>query len=470
MSALLEKLRSLLGPAGLLEQHADNGIKLRPTDGWGAQECQSTAVIRPENTQQLSDVMKLCHQVGQKVVTHGGCTNMTRGCVSSKNELVISLERMTTIESVDIANRTMTVQAGVPLQTVQETAAAKDLFFALDLGARGTATIGGNIATNAGGNQVIRYGMAREQVLGLEVVLADGRILSCMNQMLKNNAGYDLKHLFIGSEGTLGIITRAVLRLRPQMPSKTTALVATDLFSNMPRLLNHMEQALGGTLSAFETLWQSYYRIACQGENIGTPPLNDQHPFYILIEGCGANTEIDNEQFLQALESAMSQELITDAVLAESIQQQQTMWAIRDNIPALFAYQPLILFDVSLPISEMEGYLKEMHNNITAIDDQLFVATLGHLGDGNLHVAVELGQVALGNAEESNTEARKHAIEQAVYAPLTKRQGSISGEHGIGLEKKPYLSICRTDTEIEIMKQLKQLFDPKDILNCGKVI
>ena len=462
MSLLLEQLRSLLGPQGLLE----TAIGHRTTDGWGAQECLSPAIVRPKTTRQLSEVMKLCHEAEQKVVTHGGCTNMTRGCASTKDELVISLERMTTIESVDITNRIMTVQAGVPLQAVQEQAESNGLFFALDLGARGTATIGGNIATNAGGNQVIRYGMTREQVLGLEVVLADGRILSSMNHMLKNNAGYDLKHLFIGSEGTLGIVTRAVLRLRPQMPSCTTALVATDQFFNMSQLLNHMEQALGGKLSAFETLWQSYYQIACKGENIGQPPLPDNHPFYILIEASGANAESDSEQFLEALESAMSQGLITDAVLAESIQQQQTMWAIRDNIPALFAYQPLVLFDVSLPISEMEGYLDEIQNNIDAIDNQLFVATLGHLGDGNLHVAVELGELELGN----DLENRKVEIEKAVYAPLEKRQGSISGEHGIGLEKKPYLSICRTDTEIEVMKQLKQLFDPQRILNCGKVI
>jgi len=466
MSNLLENLLSLLGPEGLIESDFNEAnIKHRPTDGWGAQECLSPAIVRPKTIQQLSNVMKLCHEAGQKIVTHGGCTNMTRGCVSTKDELIISLERMTAIENIDVANRTMTVQAGVPLQTVQDTANQNDLFFALDLGARGTATIGGNIATNAGGNQVIRYGMAREQVLGLEVVLADGRILSSMNQMLKNNAGFDLKHLFVGSEGTLGIITRAVLRLRPQMPSKTTALVATDHFTNMPRLLNHMEQALGGKLSAFETLWQSYYHIACQGENTGNPPLNDGHPFYILIEGSGANPESDKEQFLAALDSALSKELITDAVLAESIQQQQAMWGIRDNIPALFSYQPLILFDVSLPISEMEDYLEEMQNNIAAIDEQLFVATLGHLGDGNLHVAVELG-----NVEENEVETRKRSIEQAVYTPLAKRQGSISGEHGIGLEKKPYLSICRTDTEIGVMKQLKQLFDPQCILNCGKII
>jgi len=457
MLHILDKILALLGPKGVLVE----GRSTRATDGWGAQECLAPAIIRPTNTKELSEVMKLCYAQGQKVVTHGGCTNMTRGCTTGENELAISMERMTAIESVDITNRTMTVQAGVSLQTVQETAETNDLFFALDLGARGTATIGGNSATNAGGNQVIRYGMAREQVLGLEVVLADGRILSSMNQMLKNNAGYDLKHLFIGSEGTLGIITRAVLRLRPEMPSCTTALVATDKFSHMPRLLNHMEQALGGKLSAFETLWKSYYSIASRGYNQGQPPLNDQYPFYILIESSGANTESDKPQFLEALESALSQGLIVDAVLAESGPQQQAMWAIRDNIPALDTYQPLVLFDISLPISEMEAYLDDMHRNLATIDDKLFVATLGHLGDGNLHVAVELG---------NDTKNRKLAIEEAIYLPLQQRQGSISGEHGIGLEKKPYLHLSRSENEIEVMKQLKTLFDPTCILNCGKVI
>jgi FAD/FMN-containing dehydrogenase len=460
----------------------------RVTDGWGEQEYRSSIIVRPSNTRELSEVMKLCHEAGQKVVTHGGCTNMTRGCVSDTDEIVLSLERMTAIESVDTTNRTMTVQAGTPLQVIQECAEANNLFFALDLGARGTATIGGNIATNAGGNQVIRYGMAREQVLGLEVVLADGRILSSMNRMLKNNAGYDLKQLFIGSEGTLGIVTRAVLRLRPQMPVRTTAMVATDQFAKMPHLLNHMEQTLGGKLNAFETLWQSYYRIACRGDAIDTPPpLSDHHPFYVLIESSGSHRETDSEQFLEALENALSEKLIVDAVLAESNQQQQAMWSIRDNIPALSAYQPLVLFDVSLPIGEMEGYLKEMQANIRAIDDQLFVATLGHLGDGNLHVAVELGVGESGvkpekapektlektlekTASDKALENRKLAIEQAVYHPLKNRQGSISGEHGIGLEKKTYLSISRTETEIQVMRQLKQLFDPKNLLNRGKVI
>ena len=473
MPQILDKIRALVGPKGVLIEGNIEANTHRATDGWGAQECQASAIIRPANTTELSEIMKLCHESGQKVVTHGGCTNMTRGCVAGEDELVISLERMTTIEAIDTTNRTMTVQAGVPLQVVQEKADANDLFFALDLGARGTATIGGNIATNAGGNQVIRYGMTREQVLGLEVVLADGRVLSSMNQMIKNNAGYDLKHLFIGSEGTLGIITRAVLRLRPKMPVCTSALVATDQFSNMAKLLNHMEKSLGGKLSAFETMWQSYYAIAYRtnpmrnpisshmSNNMGKPPLPDSYPFYILIEATGAHQKSDSEQFLQALDTALSEGLIIDAVLAESGKQQQAMWAIRDNIPALMPYQPMVLFDISLPISEMESYLEEMQQNLNAISNNLFVGILGHLGDGNLHVAVQL-------SEDSAT--AKKAVEQAVYAPLEHRGGSISGEHGIGLEKKPYLHFSRNEIEIDVMRQLKQLFDPKRILNCDKVI
>jgi FAD/FMN-containing dehydrogenase len=454
---LLDEFRQLLGPAGVVAE----GIRQRPTDGWGHQNCFAGAILRPANTRELSEIMKRCADEGQKVVTHGGCTNMTGGCDAGQSELVISLERMNAIESVDVDNRTMVAQAGVPLQAIQERAEAEGLFFALDLGARGSATIGGNIATNAGGNQVIRYGMAREQVLGLEVVLADGRVLSSMNQMLKNNAGFDLKQLFFGSEGTLGIITRAVLRLRPSLPVSTTAMVATDHFAHMPQLLNHMDRALGGKLSAFETLWQSYYRIACHGEHREKPPLPDNYPFYILLESSGVNADEDRQLLLGALEGALEKGLICDAVLAESGQQQQSLWAIRDNIPALLAYHPMILFDISLPIGAMERYLVEMEDNIRAIDPALFVATLGHLGDGNLHVAVQLG-------EESPQ--RRRAVELAVYEPLRQRGGSISGEHGIGLEKKPYLSLCRSEVEITVMKQLKQLFDPQCLLNCGKVI
>jgi FAD/FMN-containing dehydrogenase len=457
MNSFLDKIQTLVGPEGLLME----GSTQRDTDGWGTQECLAPAIIRPANTAELSEIMKLCYEVGQKVVTHGGCTNMTRGCATGEDELAISLERMTNIEAIDTTNRTMTVQAGIPLQVVQENADANDLFFALDLGARGTATIGGNIATNAGGNQVIRYGMAREQVLGLEVVLADGRILSSMNQMLKNNAGYDLKHLFIGSEGTLGIITRAVLRLRPKMPVCTSALVATDQFSNMAKLLNHMEKSLGGKLSAFETMWHSYYAIACRSNDISKLPLPDTYPLYILIESTGAHPETDSEQFLQALDTALSEGLIKDAVLAESGQQQQAIWAIRDNIPALLSYQPMVLFDISLPISEMESYLEDMQKNLNAINNNLFLGILGHLGDGNLHLAVQL---------RDDSTASKTAVEQAIYAPLQSRGGSISGEHGIGLEKKPYLHFSRNNVEIEVMQQLKQLFDPKNILNNGKVI
>ena len=457
MNELLARLRKILDPQGIIE----NGISERVTDGWGASECRAPAIIRPTNTSQLSEVMKHCFAAGQKVVTHGGCTNMTRGCVSSSDELVISLERMTALESVDLINGTMTVQAGAPLQLVQQRAETAGLMFALDLGARGSATIGGNIATNAGGTQVIRYGMAREQVLGLEVVLADGRILSSMNQMLKNNAGYDLKHLFIGSEGTLGIITRAVLRLRPLLPVCHTAMVATTRFDQMSRLLRHMAGALGGKLSAFEALWQSYYQIACRGDGMGAPPLPPDYPFYVLIEASGANRDADREEFLQALNEALASGLLADAVLAESSQQQQAMWAIRDNIPSLLPYQPMILFDVSLPVSTMENYLLAVEKNLKAIDRSLFIATLGHLGDGNLHLAVQLG---------NDTKARRTAVEKAIYRPLQERGASISGEHGIGLEKKAYLQISRNETEIQVMRQLKQLFDPHCLLNCGKVI
>ena len=228
----------------------------------------------------------------------------------------------------------------------------------LDLGARGSATIGGNIATNAGGNQLIRYGMMREQVLGLEAVLADGTVVSSMNAVLKNNTGYDLKQLFIGSEGTLGIITRAVLRLRPLMPARNSALVATDSLDKLILLLTFIERELGGRMSAFEAMWNSYYRIACRGPHLGEPPLPDEYPFYVLIESAGADLEAEGEQFLATLGRALENGLVADAVLAQNSKEREAFWAIRDNIESVVALWPLAIFDISLPIATMESYLE----------------------------------------------------------------------------------------------------------------
>jgi FAD/FMN-containing dehydrogenase len=333
--------------------------------------------------------------------------------------------------------------------------------FPLDLGARGTCTIGGNLSTNAGGNSVIRYGMAREQVLGIEAVLADGTIISSLNSVMKNNTGYDLKQLFIGSEGTLGIITRAVLRLRPLPRSRQTALVGIADFDRVARFLPMMDAALGGTLSAFELMWNDFYSlIVADGATHGYP-LDTSHPFYVLIEASGSQEDIDRARFERALEEAFQHNLVADAAVAQSRQQRAELWAIRDDIDNLFAaMHPMITFDVSLSIAHMDEYIRTVRTRLLQQWPQGKMVVFGHMGDGNLHLCVSVA---------SDDAAIVHAVDEVVYSALAPYQGVISAEHGIGIFKRDFLPISRNATEIALMQTLKETLDPKGILNPGKI-
>jgi FAD/FMN-containing dehydrogenase len=456
MQELIAALQQALGAGGVLTGDAAH----QRSGSWGVTHCDAPAVLRPRSTAEVAAALRLCHAAGQAVVTEGGKTGLVSGARAASNEIALSLERMNAIEHIDARGRTMTVQAGATLQAVHEAAEAEGLIMALDLGARGSATIGGNIATNAGGNQVIRYGMMREQVLGLEVVLADGTVLSSMNQVLKNNTGYDLKHLFIGSEGTLGVITRAVLRLRPLMPARNSALVATDSLEHLVALLTFIERELGGRMSAFEAMWNSYYRIACRGPHLGQPPIADTYPYYVLIESAGADLENEASFFLDALARATDQGLLQDAVLAQSEKERAAFWAIRDNIESLAALWPLAIFDISLPVATMEDYLARTGARLEQRLGELRWVTFGHLGDGNLHLGIAFG---------SDDPAARRAIEEIVYGELAQIGGSVSAEHGIGLDKRDFLHCSRSAEEIALMKTLKRALDPRNILNPGRI-
>ena len=459
MQITLEALRAIVGPAHVL---TGDDVSSRRVDWMTGAPCQAGAIVRPADTEQLSTVMRACYELQQPVVTHGGLTGLVHGAEASPDELVISLERLTAIEEIDQVGGTLTVQAGAPLQRVQEAAKEVGLQFPLDLGARGSCTIGGNIATNAGGVRVIRYGMMRQQVLGLEAVMADGRVVSSMNRMLKNNAGFDLKQLFIGSEGTLGIVTRAVLRLQPPTPSEQTAMVACPSFEALTGLLSHMGKALGGGLGAFEVMWQNHYRLLTETLGRHTPPIATEHPFYVIIESLGSDAERNANQFSEALESALENALIVDAVIAQSTTQRDGLWAIREDIEGLVkGLAPVLTFDVSLPIADMQRYTDALEAQLTKRWAEARLVVFGHLGDGNLHISV-----CAGSAE---VEVRRE-VEAMVYQPLAALGGSVSAEHGIGLEKRPWLSTCRSSAEIELMHTLKQALDPLNLLNRGKVI
>lgn len=458
MTDIIESIRAIVGDIGLI---TGTDVGQRPAS-WGHSEgIEAKCIVRPADTAELSEVMKVCHRQQQTVVTHGGMTGLVQGGVSDKNDIVVSLERMRAIEHIDVANRSMTVQAGAILQQVHEAAEQEGMLFPLDLGARGSATIGGNISTNAGGNGVIRYGMAREQVLGLEAVLADGTIISSMNSVLKNNTGYDLKQLFIGSEGTLGIVTRAVLRLRPLPRGRNTALLALDDFSKVSQLLRSVEASLAGNLSAFEVMWNDFYRLIIGHSSKHGKPLADDHGFYVLLEASGSHPENDRSSFEHALEQAFDQGLVEDAVIAQNEQQRQDLWAIRDDIESLLhGLHPGITFDVSLNIADMDEYVKDVKQQLQARFPNARSVFFGHIGDGNIHPVMTVGSV---------DHATVLQVEEIVYGCLRSRQGIISAEHGIGLEKKPYLALCRSPAELALMQTLKRALDPDNLLNPGKI-
>lgn len=452
MSDLIEALTLVLDSGGLI-----HGEQLKERRFPGA---EPLALVRPKTTDEVSEILRICNEHGQSVVPMGGMTGLVEGTKSNNKEIVISLERMNQIEEIDTQSRTMTLQAGVPLQTAQEAAEEKDMLFPLDLGARGTATVGGNLSTNAGGNRVIRYGMMRDQVLGVEAVLADGTVISSMNKIIKNNTGYDIKQLFIGAEGTLGIVTRLVLRLRPMPASQDMAFVALDKFEDVTNFLNHMDRSLGGTLSAFEVMWNDFYTLLTTAPAEHKAPLAQDYNYYILLEAMGGDPSSDNERFVSVMSQCLEDGMIADAVIAQSQSERDAMWAMRDDVAQLGRNAPIFTFDISVSLNKMESYVEELKANLAERWPEHTCMIFGHLGDGNLHVIVGVGDASADT---------KHDVEETVYQGLVSRGGSVSAEHGIGLQKRNYLSWSRSEPEIAMMRTIKKALDPNDILNPGKI-
>lgn len=449
MTTLLDDLRVAVGEDAVLVGDAALERAQSPWTRLGV----PLAVLRPRSTEEVSRILRLAHAAGQAVVPWGGRTGLVNGA-NAEGALALSLDRMAAIEAIDAAAGIMRVQAGCVLQTACEAAEAAGLLLPLDLGSRGSATIGGNISTNAGGNRVLRYGMMREMVLGLEAVLADGTVIDALNPLMKNNAGYDIKQMFIGSEGTLGVVTRAVLRLRPHPASHNVALLAVEQFAALPRVLRTLEKGLGGALSAFEVLWPEYYELVTTPPARGTAILPRGHAYYVLVEAMGGDEAADAESFERALGAALESGDIVDAVIAKSGAERAAIWALRDDVGQTARNGPIIAFDISLPIAAMEAYVAEVRARLPGL------VVFGHLGDGNLHVIAPA---------PDRSEAGRHAVETAIYDPLRAIGGSISAEHGIGLMKRAYLSWSRSPVEIQVMRTLKSAFDPRGILNPGKV-
>jgi FAD/FMN-containing dehydrogenase len=389
------------------------------------------------------------------------------GGLPQAGDLVLSLERLNGIEEIDLAAATMTVLAGTPLQTVQEAARQAGLLFAVDLGARGSCQIGGNIATNAGGNRVIRYGMMREQVLGLEVVLADGSVWNGLRGLRKDNTGYDLKQLFIGAEGTLGIVTAAVLKLFPQPRTRATGLAAVADASAAVALLGRLKQALGDRLTGFE--FMSALSVALSRKHIPTlPDPLPGYPWYALIQvddsapGAPIGPIVE-----EALAAAIEDAVVLDAAMAQSIEQAQALWTLRENISDGQRQEgPNIKHDISLPVSEIPGFLADAARALESALPGVRFVTFGHLGDGNLHYNLS-GPLEIAAADFMRQAPVANRI---VHDLVAARGGSISAEHGIGQLKRGELVRYKDALELALMRRIKDALDPTAILNPGKVL
>lgn len=446
-------LRQALGAAQVLTGEA---ISPRHYSDWTRHTptCPA-ALILPRDTEQVATALRICNAARQSVVPQGGMTGLAGGAVPRSTDIALSLDRLRGIEEIDVAAATVTVKAGTTLQQIQQAVADAGYLFPLDLGARGSCQIGGNIATNAGGNAVIRYGMTRDLVLGLEVVLADGRVLNLMNKMIKNNCGYDLKQCFIGSEGTLGVITRAVLKMTPQPGQTTTLLCALPDYASAVALLRRLQRR-AGTPQAYELMWQDFFRMGVSWLENPVPPMPDHHPLYVLLESSATHEVLE-----QTLEAAVQAGEVVDAILATSQGQARSLWKIREATGEFPARLAPLNFDISLPIGQIGDFAELCRLRLDQRWPGNHSVYFGHIGDSNLHLTVDCNSLP--------QPAPVFEIEELVYSAVGELGGAVSAEHGIGLLKREFLHHSVSAEALQTMAELKRSFDPNGILNPGKI-
>ena len=458
-TSIIQNLEALLQPHQIL---TGDSLKQRTYHIWRMEEALDViALVLPETTEEVAAVLKCCYDRNQEVVVHGGLTNLVGSTEVNPNQIVLAMDRMNSIEEIDPQSRTITAQCGAVVESLIDKVTEHDLMLPLNFGAKGSAQIGGAIATNAGGLRVFRYGMTRQMVLGLEAVLPDGRIVSSLKKVLKDNSGYDLKQLFIGAEGTLGVVTKVILRLVEAPKSRVSALVAVDEYEKVVALLKYLEKNLNGGLTGFELMWPNTYTTMTQTLNQQQPPLPQDYPYYIFVECLGNDIQKEYEQLENLIAAALEKDMIVDAALMNSDRDLKHLWQIREDVAVLASQGKYDQhFDISLPIPKIGSLISEMQHKLEALPGVSHVFAFGHVADGNIHFIV---------GKDDETDATRKAINEIVYAPLKENQGSVSAEHGIGLHKKEYLYTSRSETEIEVMRSLKNLFDPKGLLNPGRI-
>lgn len=425
---------------------------------------RSALVLRPGSTEEVAAICRLASAERIALVPQGGNTGLVGGQTPLNGEVVVSLKRMDRLRELDLASNTMTVEAGMILQHAQEHAAAADRLFPLSLGAQGSCTIGGNLSTNAGGTAALAYGLARDMALGLEVVLADGRVLNGLSKLKKDNTGYDLRDLFIGAEGTLGIITAATLKLFPKPRAVATAFVGLRSPQHALTLLQLARDAAASELTSFELIAEIAVRFSVAIGN--RDPLSGRHPWYVLLEVSSPRS--DARDTLEAiLTAALEQEVIDDAVIAESLSQRAAFWKLREEIsPAQKPEGGSIKHDVSVPVAAVPAFIAQANEAVTRLIPGARPVPFGHLGDGNIHYNVSQPV----GADAAAFLARWHEVNAVVFAIVQQLGGSISAEHGIGVLKRNELPMVKDKVAMALMRSIKAVLDPLGIMNPGKVL
>jgi FAD/FMN-containing dehydrogenase len=466
-NALLDALRGIVGAAQVL---TDGDLSAFEQDWRRRWRGRALAVVRPGSTAEVAAVVRACAAAGTALVPQGGNTGLVGGGVpdASGTQVLLSLQRCNRIRAIDEANLTLTAEAGCVLQTLQQAAAARGLLLPLSLAAEGSCTLGGNLATNAGGTQVLRWGNARDLCLGLEVVTATGEVWHGLSGLRKDNTGYDLRDLFVGSEGTLGIITAATMKLAPQPAATTTALAACATLHDCVALLNLARARLGAGLTGFEVMGRFALDLVAAHFPALPQPLPGA-PWTVLLEQSDVEGEAPaRARFERLLEAALEQGCVADAVVAESLAQSRALWHLRESIPLAQAEEGLnIKHDIAVPVSAIPRFCERTDALLAARWPGVRLVNFGHLGDGNLHYNV---QAPPGEDGRRFLAEHEHAVNQLVFDSVAEEGGSFSAEHGIGALKRDELAARKDPVALALMRSIKRALDPAGLMNPGRVI
>ncbi len=468
MNSLLDQLRAAVGENNVL---VDGDLSAWENDWRKRSQGKALAVVRPGNTAEVAQVVKACAAAGISIVPQGGNTGLVVGSTpdDSGRQIVLSTQRMNAVRKLDAENLTMTVEAGCVLQTLQETAERAGLLFPLSLAAEGSCTIGGNLGTNAGGTQVVRYGNTRALCLGLEVVTAGGEVWSGLTGLRKDNTGYDLRDLFIGSEGTLGIITAATMKLYPMPAASLTAWAAVPSMQDAVHLLGLAHRHLGAGLTGFEVMGQFALSLVAKHFTQLRVPLYEQVPYCVLLENSDHESgEHARVQFERLLELALEEGCVTDAVVAGNIAQAQQLWHIRESLPMAQVEEGLnIKHDISIPVSSTPAFCMATDALLQREIPGVRLVNFGHLGDGNLHYNV---QAPLGQDPAAFLREHEAQVNTLVYDSVQAFDGSISAEHGVGSLKVHELEKYKSPVALDLMRSIKRALDPDNRMNPGRVL